>query len=108
MKFNPRSRHAAIAILVLLGLLASQAAFATSCFIICKCRAQCSTPCSDAGDLITCGAYGMCECGAIRTSAAQPAENPMVLASEPDPLAALLGTSCATLPAPSQAAAVDR
>jgi hypothetical protein len=108
MKFDPRVRHAAIAVLLLLGLLASQAAFASSCFIVCKCRSQCSSPCSDGGDLITCGVYGMCECATRPTSQALPAENPMVLAAEPDPLAALLGTSCAALPAPSQAAAVRR
>jgi hypothetical protein len=108
MKCTPRVRHAALAAVVLLGLLASQAAFATSCSIICKCRAQCSTPCSDAGDSITCGVYGMCECSSIQTSRVLPVENPLVLSAEPDPLAALLGTSCAKLPAPGQAAAAGR
>jgi len=108
MKTNLRVRHAAIAVLVLCGLLASTAAFASECWIVCKCRTQCSTPCSDVGDPITCGAYGICECAPISTPGVPSAENPLVLSSEPDPLAALLGTSCATLPAPSQAAAVGR
>ncbi|HZF08666.1 MAG TPA: hypothetical protein VFE33_07760 [Thermoanaerobaculia bacterium] len=109
MKYTPRVHHAAIAVVVLLGLFASQSAFAFSCSTICKCRAQCSTPCSDAGDTITCGVYGICECSpVVASSMARSAENPLALAAEPDPLAALLGTSCATPPAPGQAAAVGR
>lgn len=109
MKTNLRVRHAAIAVLVLFGLLASTAAFASECWVVCRCRSQCSTPCFDAGDPSTCGAYGICECAPISPTPGVPsAENPMVLFSEPDPLAALFGTSCAALPAPSQAAAVGR
>src|SRR5262245_9068755 len=111
MKTSLRVRHAAIAVLVLLGLLASSAAFALDCSIVCRCRTQCSTPCSDAGDPSTCGAYGICECAPFLTSGVRPAENPTVLSSEsskPDLLAVLLGTSCTALPAPSQAAAAGR
>jgi len=106
MKIHSRVRHVAIA--VLLGLLASSAAFATECWITCKCRSQCSAPCTDVGELVTCGVYGLCECTAAVTSRGRLAENPTVLSPEPDPLAALLGTSCTAPPAPGQAAAAGR
>ena len=103
------SRHAAIAGLVLLGLLASSTAFASECWVVCKCRTQCSTPCTDIGDLITCGAYGLCECGPVAATAERlPAGNPAALSAAPDPLAALFGTSCTAPPASSQPPAVGR
>jgi hypothetical protein len=80
MKIHSRVRHVAIA--VLLGLLASSAAFANECWITCKCRSQCSTPCTDVGELVTCGVYGLCECNAAVTSRGRLAR-PRPQAAEP-------------------------
>jgi hypothetical protein len=113
MKSYPRVRLAAIAGLVLVGLLASSSAFATECWIICKCRAQCSTPCSDVGEMITCGFYGLCECTpAVATPKAPKglveSSTTLSTSTTPDPLATIFGNACPALPAPSPAAAVGR
>jgi len=111
MKSYPRVRLAAIAGLVLVGLLVSSEAFATECWIICKCRAQCSTPCSDVGEMITCVFYGLCECTPAVATPKGPkgtAESSTALSTTPDPLAAIFGNACPAPPAPSQAAAVGR
>ncbi len=109
MKSYPRVRLAAIAGLVLVGLLVSSEAFAAECWVICRCRTQCSTPCSDIGDLITCGVYGLCECTPAVATPKGPkgglAESSTALSTTPDPLAAIFGNAC---PAPSQAAAGGR
>jgi hypothetical protein len=108
MKSYPRVRHAVIAGLVLLGLLASSATYASECWIVCKCRTQCSTPCTDVGDSITCGAYGLCECNST-VARMLSVENPPALSTAPDPLSAILGTSCPAAPqSPGQTAAVGR
>jgi hypothetical protein len=78
---------------VALVLLASPAAFA-SCATDCKCSTPCAQFCTDAsGHASTCRTYGICN-GACLTAPSLASQ--ATLAS--DPLASILGTSCASLP----------